>query len=283
MNVMASASTSLRATYKEQGYVTAKGLIPESVINRVLEDLDLAAIQILQLRGSLTPDLHRSSLLQKLRAVFELDLNLYLSILRLGSRLQSVYALTMHDNIVRLIEELGCRVSVLPCGVALHLVADELKVPGGYFGWGAHQDWSSAQGSLDQFVLWTPLMDVDKDFYPIEIVPGSHKMGVLPGDRTSANARGALITIEPGIIDEKDFAPVVLERGDAVIFSGLLVHRTGRGIRSGLRIACGARFDNVQDPTFVERGYPCAFRLHAETEILHPGFPTPDQVHQLFQ
>jgi len=84
-------------------------------------------------------------------------------------------------------------------------------------------------------------------------------------------------------IDEKDFAPVVLERGDAVIFSGLLVHRTGRGIRSGLRIACGARFDNVQDPTFVERGYPCAFRLHAETEILHPGFPTPDQVHQLFQ
>lgn len=208
MNATASTSTSPRAMYKEQGYIIAKGLIPESVINRVLEDLNLAATQILQLQGSLTPALQHSSLLQKLRAVFELDLNLYLGILRLGSRLQSVYALTMHENVIRLIEELGCQVSVLPCGVALHLVADELKVPGGYFGWGAHQDWSSSQGSLDQFVLWTPLMDVDKDFYPIEIVPGSHKMGVLPGNRKSANARGALITIEPGIIDEKDFFPL---------------------------------------------------------------------------
>ena len=282
MKVMVSASTSLRATYKDQGYVIAKGLIPEKVIDRVFEDVDLAATQILKSRGSLTPNLERAALLQKLRAVFDLDLNLYLSILRLGSRLQSVYALTTHDHIIRLLGELGCRVSVLPCGVALHLVADELKVPGGYFGWGAHQDWSSAQGSLDQFVLWTPLMDVDKDFYPIEIVPESHKMGVLPGDRKSANARGALITIEPGILDEKDFIPLAAERGDVVIFSGLLVHRTGRGNRSGLRIACGARFDNLQDPTFVDRGYPCAFRLHAETDILHPGFPTPDQVHQLF-
>ncbi len=283
MNAMASTSASLQATYKELGYVIAKGLIPEQVMNRVLEDVDLAATQILQSRGGLTPDLSHASLLRKLRAVFDLDLNLYLSILRLGSRLQSVYALTMHDNLVHLLEELGCRVSVLPCGVALHLVADELKVPGGYFGWGAHQDWASAQGSLDQFVLWTPLMDVDKDFYPIEIIPGSHKMGVLPGDRQSANARGALITIEPGHVDEKDFVPVEIERGDAVIFSGLLVHRTGHGSRSGLRIACGARFDNVQDPTFVERGYPCAFRLHAETQALHPGFPTLDQVRQLFQ
>jgi hypothetical protein len=249
----------------------------------VLADLDLAATQVLQLRRGQHTDLTGASLLEKLRAVYELDLGLYLSILRMGSRLQSVYALAMHDNILGLLGDLGCRISTLPCGVAIHLVSNELKVPGGYFGWGAHQDWSSAQGSLDQFVLWTPLMDVDKHFHPIEIVPGSHKMGVLPGDRKSANSRGALIPISPDHIDERDFTCVELQRGDAIIFSGLLVHRTGSGTRDGLRIACGSRFDNVQEPTFVERGYPCAFRLHAETDVLHPGFPTGDHIRQLFE
>ncbi len=282
MNRTASVPSSLQAAYKEQGYVIAKGLIPDSVIERVLDDLDRVAGQILDSRNRLTSDLGRSGLLQKLRAVFDLDVNLYLSILRLGSRLQSVYALTMHERVLRLLEELGCRVSALPCGVAIHLVAEELRIPGGYFGWGAHQDWSSAQGSLDQFVLWTPLMDVSRNFYPIEIVPGSHKLGVLPGDRANANVRGALITIQPGLIDEQAFMPIEMERGDVVMFSGLLVHRTGKGTRPGLRLACGARFDNVQDRTFVERGYPCAFRLHAETQVLHPGFPSLEQVRELF-
>lgn len=281
MNTMV-AETSLQTSYKEQGYVIAKGVIPDQIMNRVTEDLDLAAAQMLESRRRLTQELRDAALLIKLRAVLDMDRDSYLSILRLGSRLQSVYALTMHDNVMRLLAEMGCRVSLLPCGVAIHVVADDLKIPGGYFGWGAHQDWSSSQGSLDEFVLWTPLMNVGRDFYPIEIIPGSHKLGVLPGDRTSANARGALITIEPGLLDEKKFVPVEMERGDAVIFSGLLVHRTGSGTRTGLRIACGARFDNVQDPTFVERGYPCAFRLHAETEMLHPGFPTADQVRRLF-
>lgn len=283
MNTMVAAETSRQTSYKEQGYVIAKDVIPDQIMNRVTEDLDLAATQMLESRRRLTQELRQAALLIKLRAVLDMDRDLYLSILRLGSRLQSVYALTMHDNVMRLLAELGCRVSLLPCGVAIHVVADDLKIPGGYFGWGAHQDWSSSQGSLDEFILWTPLMNVGRDFYPIEIIPGSHKLGVLPGDRSNANARGALINIEPGLLDEKKFVPVEMERGDAVIFSGLLVHRTGSGTRTGLRIACGARFDNLEEPSFVERGYPCAFRLHAETQILHPGFPTPAQVHQLFQ
>lgn len=283
MNTMVSAEPVLQTSYKEQGYVIAKGAIPEQVMTRVTDDLDLAATQLLESKGRPMPDLRQATLLTKLRAVFDMDRDLYLSILRMGSRLQSVYALTMHENILRLLAELGCRVSQLPCGVAIHVVADELRIPGGYFGWGAHQDWCSAQGSLDEFILWAPLMNVGRDFYPIEIIPGSHKWGVLPGDRSKANARGALITIEPGLLDEKTFVPVEMERGDVVIFSGLLVHRTGSGSRTGLRIACGARFDNVQDPTFIERGYPCAFRLHAETEMLHPGFPTADQVRRLFE
>jgi hypothetical protein len=283
MEVMPSAPTTLRSVYKEQGFVIAKGLIPEPVTNRVLADLEMAAAQALKSRGCNDRDWGDASLQDKLRRVLDEDVNLYLSILRLGSRLQSVYALTLHERILSAVADLGCKVFALPCGVAIHLIASDLKVPGGYFGWAPHQDWSSSQGSLDQLALWIPLMDVDKEFYPLEVIPGSHKRGVLPGDRKGANPRGALITIDPGLVEENDFIPVELDRGDVIIFSGLLVHRTGLGSRNGLRIACGSRFDNVQDPTFVERNYPCAFRLHAETDVLHPGFPTPDQVRQLFQ
>ncbi|MDI5891869.1 phytanoyl-CoA dioxygenase family protein [Halomonas rhizosphaerae] len=273
----------LKTSYKKNGYVVIKGLLPDDVTNRVLDDIRLSVTQITDWHKlTCNREADNICLVKYLRRVLEEDLDLYLSILRLASRFQSVYALTMHEKVLTILRDLGWKVLALPCGVAIHLVADDLKIPGGYFGWAAHQDWASAQGSLDQIGLWAPLMDVGRDFYPLEVIPGSHKRGVLPGDRNNANPRGAVIPIDPNLLDEDEFVSIELERGDVVIFSGLLIHRTGFGAQKGIRIACGARFDNVQDPTFIERGYPCAFRLHAETNPIQPGFPTQDQVSSLF-
>ncbi|QTN30431.1 phytanoyl-CoA dioxygenase family protein [Rhodoferax sp. AJA081-3] len=37
-----------------------------------------------------------------------------------------------------------------------------------------HQDYWSVQGSLDGVVVWMPLVDVDKENFPLEVIPQSH-------------------------------------------------------------------------------------------------------------
>lgn len=273
----------IQRLYREQGYYVAEGLLPETATRKVLEHLQLAATQVLELHGMPCDEgLDNGSLLGNFRRILDKDPGLYLSILRLASRLQSVYALMMHPKIMSVLSGIGVNVTALPCGVAAHVVSGELQIPGGYSGWKAHQDWPSSQGSLDEIVLWIPLMDIHRDFYPLEVIPRSHKKGVLAGDRAGAEPRGALILTNPTLIDESKFVGLELRRGDALFTSGLLVHRTGSGTRSGVRIACGARFDNVEERTFIERGYPCSFRLHAETKEFYPGFPNERQLRELF-
>ncbi len=66
--------------------------------------------------------------------------------------------------------------------------------------------------------------------------------------------------------------------------SGFLVHTTGEGRKSGVRIACGARYEDITEPTYIERGYPCAFNGQTATqEELHPGFPTAEQVARVYE
>ena len=59
MRAMESTTTALRATFNEQGYVLVRNLFPETIRNRILDDLKLAASQVLRSRGLLTPELYR--------------------------------------------------------------------------------------------------------------------------------------------------------------------------------------------------------------------------------
>ena len=59
-------------------------------------------------------------------------------------------------------------------------MADKIAVSGGYFGLTSHQDYWSVQGSLDGVVVWIPLVDVDKEIFPLEVAPQLHLRGVPP-------------------------------------------------------------------------------------------------------
>ncbi len=129
----------------------------------------------------------------------------------------------------------------------LHVMSPNLRIPNGYYGTEAHQDWASTQGSLDCVTIWIPFHDT-KDNFPLEVIPGSHLQGLRDG-----KMNGSVLEVEA---DDKDFIPIQCEAGDAVFLSGFLVHRTGK--KGTFRVAASQRFDNANDPTFIERGYPCA-------------------------
>ena len=115
-----------------------------------------------------------------------------------------------------------------------------------------HQDWRSMQGSLDSVVVWIALVDVDVGLGALEVVPGSHRRGLL-ADRL---LDGFGQTHE---LVDADFTSIEMHKGDALFFSSFLVHRSGTNVREDIRWSAQFRYNNLAEAAFVERGYPHSF------------------------
>jgi len=105
------------------------------------------------------------------------------------------------------------------------------------------------QGSLDSIVVWVPLADVDFSLGALEVVPGSHKLGLLTTELI--NSFGKVDRFS-----DDDFISVEAAQGDALFFSSFLVHRSGVNTTDSIRWSCHFRYNNRCEETFIERGYP---------------------------
>lgn len=138
-----------------------------------------------------------------------------------------------------------------------------------------HQDWRSMQGSLDSVVVWVALVDVDRALGALEVVPGSHRRGLL-ADRFE-NGFG-----QTEAFADEDFEVVEMDQGDALFFSSFLVHRSGTNATDAIRWSAQFRFNNLAERTFVDRGYPHSFIYRSVDELLTPDFPAPGDVERVF-
>jgi hypothetical protein len=85
-----------------------------------------------------------------------------------------------------------------------------------------------------------------------------------------------------GEVDESAFEPVPLRRGDAVFFSGFLVHRTGILGGVAVRIALSYRYNNAAEPSFVARNYPSPYVYRPDMRLLQDDFPSADDLRRIF-
>jgi ectoine hydroxylase-related dioxygenase (phytanoyl-CoA dioxygenase family) len=127
------------------------------------------------------------------------------------------------------------------------------------------------QGSLNVITVWIPFMDIGVDNFTLEVIPGSHLEGMKDGE-----VDGSVLKIS---CDENKFISLSLKKGDVLFMSGFLVHQTRREGR-GFRLAVSQRFEDASDPTFIERGYPCAQKRVVERSIIWK--PTVEQVKEVF-
>lgn len=90
-----------------------------------------------------------------------------------------------------------------------------------------HQDWLSMQGSLNSIVIWLPLVDIDEKIGGISILEGSHKFGLIESEKDNWFAN-----VNNGIQNLKKFNEIkpLVNAGDVVVFSSLLVHKTAEPI-----------------------------------------------------
>lgn len=135
----------------------------------------------------------------------------------------------------------------------------------------AHQDWPSVQGSLNGVTCWVPLVDIDEELGPLEVLPKSHLLGFIDHEETMG---------VPSISKQfEEWLPVPMEVGDALFFNPFTIHRSGNNrSQDRIRWSMHFRYNDALESTFIERKYP---RHRIDTRkpgILYPDFPTSQEM-----
>jgi phytanoyl-CoA hydroxylase len=267
----------LRA-YRDDGYFVARGILPIGELDQI--NREIAELFVIQLEARGLPvdaGMTRSALHSNARRLLKADVAAYIGAARLTQDLPSVHRMLLSQPIMDLVAVLGLARPVVSAKPSIHIMSDELRIPNGYHKSPPHQDWRSMQGSLDSIVLWMPTVPVTARSHPLEVVPGSHRLGLLD---TAEHIMTPTVN-DPRIMDES-FVPVPTEPGDVIVFTSFMVHRTGEQGDGNVRIALSTRFNNAREPTYVKRGFATPYKFSYRLDLMVPDFPTLKDVEAVF-
>ena len=162
--------------------------------------------------------------------------------------------------ISRTIEQLG--IDPVYCGPAVtHYTSNNLI--GNSFGLGWHQDYPSMASSKRSVILWTSLTASSDSTHGMEVIPGSHKEGLLNGKQTE---QGYYLNLAAN--QEKRAKVIDLKNGGICIFSSFLAHRTFVNNNfKGDKISFSQRFDDIGEQHWADLGYPNAYKTTVDRDL----------------
>jgi hypothetical protein len=267
--------------FREQGYLLCRRFFdPDELAVIHAEAMEVFAAQMR--RHGLIPagEVDEQTFNHGMFALFEQDLQAFTNCGKQAQHLISLHRLSLDDRVVTALNALGLAFPNISTRPILYFNHPRLAKKEVYWRLSLHQDWRSMQGSLDSIVIWMPLVDIDKSLGALEVIPGSHKKGLVEADLR--DGYGHISREAQAKIDESQLVSVEVQRGDALFFSTFLLHQSGTNVSDRLRWSCHYRYNNLAEPTFVERGYPHPYVYHPGTEILTPGFPQQQDIDRVF-
>jgi len=268
------------ASYREQGFALCKGLFAVDEVERIHAEAKAVFAAQMQ-RYDLLPDNDdESEFATAMFKLFELDLPAFTNCGKQAQHLISLHRLSLDDRILTELRALGLEAPNISTRPVLYFNHERLAKKEVYWRLRLHQDWRSIQGSLDSVVVWLPLVDIDKSLGALEIIPGSHRWGLLAADLIDGYGNIASEVAEQ--LDVSQLTSVEVERGDALFFSTFLVHQSGTNVTDRLRWSCHFRYNNLSEPTFVARGFPHPYLYRPEPELITADFPSTAQVGRVF-
>jgi ectoine hydroxylase-related dioxygenase (phytanoyl-CoA dioxygenase family) len=145
------------------------------------------------------------------------------------------------------------------------------------FDW--HQDALYLLGSLNAVTIWIPFGPVDSLHGSIEVIPGSHVRGIYPFKKISDKPvldNIAFLQRDLSIDYEVTEAPVAVEadRGDIVVFSQMLLHRSTPNHSMRPRWTAQIRLSDLGDEWFVKHRCPTGDKRNIFF-LPYPGFRHP--------
>lgn len=262
--------------FREQGSILLRDFFDRDVIESVRQDAKRVFLtQLLRHHLLTSGDVSESVFEGALFNYFNLYFPEFANCGKQIQHLVSLHRLSLDDRIIKVLGQLGIGFPNISTRPVLYFNSRYLAKEEVYWRVFPHQDWRSMQGSLDSVVVWIPLADVDISLGALEVVPGSHKMGLLTTE--VMNSFGKVDRF-----GDQDFVSVEAKQGDALFFSSFLVHRSGVNITNSIRWSCHFRYNNLGEETFVERGYPHPYIYKPQDELITPEFPDQGQLRKLF-
>ena len=181
----------------------------------------------------------------------------YLNKIRIAQKVLSLKKLQVNKKILNAILSLGLKKPIESTNPMLMMNDSRVGNQEQYKST-LHQDFRSMQGSLNSIVVWIPLLDVRDIDGPIEIIPKSHKLGLLKSKKSKWYRE-----IDDSSIENMHTEKVLnMQKGDALFFSSLLIHRSGKlesEKNDGGRITIQLRYNDLNDPFFKKNNYPVPY------------------------
>jgi phytanoyl-CoA hydroxylase len=263
--------------FNKDGFLILKNFFnQEEIQNIYTEARQLFAIQIKQILGKDVDINNKDEFEQAMFEFFEKDFTAFVNTGKQTQHLISMHRLGTDERIISLLKDIGYEFPTIAVRPAMQFNSRYLSKGGSHWKLGAHQDWRTGQGSLDSVVLWFPLVDCNADLGSLQIIPASHKDGLMKADTS-----GYTGSIQEEIGEEK-YVQTEFEIGDLLIFSAFLIHRSGENITNNIRWSIQLRYNNIAEPTFRERGFPMPYIYKPEDNLVTPNFPQKEQLEQVF-
>lgn len=124
--------------------------------------------------------------------------------------------------------------------------------------------------------IWLPFFDVLKEMGPVEFVAGSHLSGCRKVRELGLTSSGSGIhTLE--LVEADSFRQLNYNSGEmssksALLFSTLLIHKSGQNCSNIPRISLQFRCDDLTDKSSFDRCYPDGLYLGEKFSNSYPEY-----------
>lgn len=270
--------TDMNSSYAADGYLLAKGMFPRdeiaAFVRQIHDIFDRSARErgIAVKRGE---DGRVSDAV--LFELFDRHRPTYVACMRAIQNLPLMFALGCSNRILETVRQLGIAQPVLSSRPIVTLSSRRTSQHIGHWKTPAHQDWRSIQGSLNGVVAWSPLFDVTPALGRLEVVPGSHRLGLM-----EAESDDWYMHVAESRARELTFVPVDTQAGDMLFFSMFLVHRSGTNTLDTHRYAVQYRYNDAAEPSYVTRDYPTTYRSDPPVTNLLTSLGSADDLAKVF-
>lgn len=265
-----------RDRFNRDGFLLLKDVLPKEEITAVLheaQDVFLRQTDLREWERSERPG--PVELVDLMTRLFNDSLQTFINCGKHANHLISLHRLALDERIVSLVRGVGLTSPSICTRPVLYFNHPRLAKKEVYWRVFPHQDWRSMQGSLDAVVVWLPLVEMNRDLGALEVIRGSHMWGLMA--EHMEDGFGRVIPKEPDLFESVECGP-----GDLLLFSSFLVHQSGTNVRDEIRWSCHFRYNNLDEETFAERGFPHPYVYQPQVELITPGFPNEAAVKALY-
>ncbi len=213
----------LRAQGDRDGHLYFRGLLPPEDLWPVRRDL-LGVVDahgwLARTSDPLAGGCRTEALAQVPEADMRTDIGVSAAAYDDVQRLESVHRLPHHPRLIALFETLfGAEVLVHPRHIVRLISPHPAVHPTP-----PHQDYPLIQGSAEFWTCWIPVGDCPRALGGLQVLRGSHRLGVLPVRRALGAGQIAAQTC-PGEELDEDWMEVDYRAGDVLVFRSRTIHR----------------------------------------------------------